>query len=45
MHMVCAVLSWYLVERPALALKRYLGGEAGRDQMRPQATELDAVRL
>jgi peptidoglycan/LPS O-acetylase OafA/YrhL len=26
--LICAVFSWYLVERPALALKRYLRGEA-----------------
>lgn len=41
--MICAVLSWYLVERPALELKRYLRSETEHDQGSLQTAGLDAV--
>jgi peptidoglycan/LPS O-acetylase OafA/YrhL len=41
--MVCAVFSWYVVERPALALKRYLRNEGESGERPAQAAALDTV--
>jgi peptidoglycan/LPS O-acetylase OafA/YrhL len=41
--MICAALSWHWVERPALALKRYLRVEGTCDAGAKQTTKLGAI--